>query len=280
MGGTGLMERADDVAPTDAARHLRARFARLDAAVREDAYLVDVGHRFASHAFLRRGTLAVYLRQVDFLADALPPYLGRPASAIDVLDWGCGKGHISYLLRKAGFRVTSADVADGGDDSAFQQAAPILREQGIEPVALRHPVELPFGQGSFDCVTSFGVLEHVPQDLASLREIRRVLRPQGLLYVSFLPYHTSWTQALARLRGDDYHDRLYSFGGVRRLAHAAGFEVLGIHLGQLLPKNPTPRHLSPVLEPIDQFLCRFTPLAFLATNLEVLLRPLAKPATP
>lgn len=215
----------------------------------------------------------MYLRQVDFLSKALSQYLGRKPRDIQVLDWGCGKGQISYLLRQAGFQVTSADVEEGGEDSAFHQLAPILEEQGIAPVPLRHPVELPFETGSFDCVTSFGVLEHVQQDLDSLKEIRRVLKPDGLLYIVFLPYRTSWTQAVARLRGDDYHDRLYTRRGMRRLARESGFDILGMHLGQLLPKNPVPRQWSSWLEPVDQVLCRYTPLALLATNLEILMRP-------
>jgi len=254
---------------------LRARFSRLDFSRRDEPYLVDLARRHPTHAFLGRGTLAVYQRQVGFLAEALPAYFGKQRSDIDILDWGCGKGHISYLLRQAGLHVTSADVAQGGTDSAFHQATPILQEQNIAPVPLADPVELPFGDASFDCVTSFGVLEHVAHDLASLKQIRRILRPQGLLYVSFLPYRTSWTQALARLRGDDYHDRLYTRRGVQSLARAAGFEILGMHFGQLLPKNPVPRRLSSLLEPVDQLLCRYTPLALLATNLEILMRPIA-----
>lgn len=259
---------------------LRAAFAKLVFATGADPYLVDVGTRVPSHAFLARGTLAVYLRQVGFLAQALPDYLKRGRQEIEVLDWGCGKGHNAYLLRQAGFRVVAADVAEaaaGGSDSSFRQATPILQEQGIAPVPLRHAYELPFEDGRFDCVTSFGVLEHVPHERESLREIRRVLKPGGLFYVSFLPYRTSWTQCLDRLSGGDYHDRLYTRSGVRRLARDAGFEVVGIHLGQLLPKNPVPRQLSGVLEPLDQLLCRFTPLGLLATNLEVILRP-ARPA--
>lgn len=265
-----------NITPDASLANLRDRFSRLTWATEHDAYLVDVAARVPSHAFLGRGTLAVYLRQVGFLAEALPAYLSKGNRDIRILDWGCGKGHISHLLTRAGFRVTSADVADGGEDSAFHQSAPILQERGIHPVPLRHAFELPFDDASFECVTSFGVLEHVPQDVESLKEIRRVLTPNGLLYVSFLPYRTSWTQALARLLGDQYHDRLYGVGQVRRLARDAGFEVVGMHLGQLLPKNPVPRQLSAFLEPIDQVLCRYTPLALLATNLEVLMRPIGR----
>jgi ubiquinone/menaquinone biosynthesis C-methylase UbiE len=54
-----------------------------------------------------------------------------------------------------------------------------------------------------------GVLEHVPNDQASLSEIVRVLKPDGLFFCFFLPTTLSWTQKVAHMRGNDYHDRLY-----------------------------------------------------------------------
>jgi len=83
----------------------------------------------------------------------------------------------------------------------FGQEAPIVQARGIAVTPLRHSIDLPFRDQEFDCVVSFGVLEHVQSDLASLHEIRRVLKPGGIVYVTFLPYFLSWTQALARLAG-------------------------------------------------------------------------------
>src|SRR5262249_41949592 len=151
-----------------------------------EPYLSDVARRVPSHRFLGNSTQAIYVRQVALLSRLLESQTGRPPDQIDVLDWGCGKGHISYLLSKLRYRVVSCDIACDADDSAFGQHAPINNERGHRVVALRDPIRLPFDDASFDCVTSFGVLEHVADDFASIREIHRVLKKDGVFYVSFL----------------------------------------------------------------------------------------------
>jgi len=188
------------------------------------------------------------------------------------LDWGCGKGQITYLLKKQGFAVTSCDIHNTeADDSTFGQEVPIIREQAIDVIPLSHAYQLPFGDKSFDCVVSFGVLEHVSSDADSLREIRRILKDRGIFYITFLPYFLSWTQQIARLRGETYHDRLYKKQSLVRLAESSGFTVVDISHGQLFPKNSVPLSLDRLLEPLDRWLCAYTPLRFLATNLEAVL---------
>jgi SAM-dependent methyltransferase len=243
----------------------------LTAKVAADPYLADVARRSPTHRFLGNVTQAVYQRQVDFLARILASHTQKAPGDLDVLDWGCGKGHIAYLLTRRGFRVTACDTRVSRDDSAFGQSTPIIDEQGISVTPLDDPVKLPFESASFDCVVSFGVLEHVADDLGSLKEIRRVLRPGGLFYVTFLPYALSWTQVLARLRGNNYHDRLYWRRRVHHLATVSRFSVRALWFGQLLPKNSVPFAFDSVCEPLDRILCRYTPLKYFATNLEAVL---------
>jgi len=236
-----------------------------------DPFLTDLAGRYPSHAFLGNATQGVYLRQVRFLREFCERYFLHPPSELRALDWGCGKGHISYLLRKQGFQTTSCDLQSTAADSAFGQQTPILESQSIRVVPLEDDVRLPFGAGDFDVAVGFGVLEHVPRDADSLAEIRRVVRPGGVLFVTFLPYFLSWTQGVARLRGDGYHDRLYSAGTFRSLAERAGWQVLDLWHGQLFPKNSA-RYPDPDLfEKLDRLLTEFTALRYFATNLEAVL---------
>jgi SAM-dependent methyltransferase len=250
-------------------RRLRATLAKP---VPADPYLTEISGRISSHAFLRGCTQAVFIRQVDFLTQLLRARSGREPNEIRLLDWGCGKGHIAYLLRRQGFDVLASDRAYESGDSAFGQQTPILTESGIEVVPLTDPIRLPFPDDHFDCITSFGVLEHVTSDQGSLREIHRVLKKPGFFYVTFLPYFLSWTQALARLRGNSYHDRLYKQRQVTDLATQAGFEIEAMWLAQLFPKNSIPYRWDALLEPVDRVLCRLTPLGYFATNLEIVMR--------
>lgn len=243
----------------------------LSSPIGRDDFLLQTARGNPSHQFLGSSTQAIYRRQVAFLAAILHEYTQAPADQIKILDWGCGKGHITYLLQARGFKVTSCDVLSTSDDSAFGQEVPIVQLKGISVVPLAHVSQLPFEDQTFDCVVSFGVLEDVHSDVASLKQIRRILKPGGLFFITLLPYFLSWTQALARLRGITYHDRLYNHQQLRLLAQNAGFHVAATSHAQLFPKNIVHIALDPVLEPIDRFLCQWTPLKYLATNLEAVL---------
>ena len=226
----------------------------------------------ASHFFLANSASQnTYLYQVEFVQTFSEQYFRKPLPELNVLDWGCGKGHVSFLLQERGARVVSCDhFAEGGtdDDSAFGQRTPIIRRAGISVDRLDDPIELPYTDGAFDVVLSFGVLEHVPKDLESLKELRRVLRPGGLLFCFNLPYLLSWTQQLSHLRGGYYHDRLYTKAQTAGLLRRAGYVPLDIWHRQLFPKNNVHYPFYRVFETLDQFLVRFTPMRFLATNIE------------
>jgi len=240
----------------------------LSKPVKLDSYLLNVSSRTATHKFLGGATQGCYIRMVKLLA-SIYTQQGLDLSTVRVLDWGVGKGHISYLMKVAGFDVKSCDVVSSDDDSSFGQDTPILREKSINVIPLNDPWLLPFKDGEFDMVVSFGVLEHVPNDYESLRELRRIIKPGGIFFFSFLPYWLSWSQRLAHLRGNRYHPRLYKVRRLARMASDASFEVDHIWHGQLFPKNSFPH--SNHLERVDRFLTRVTPLKYFATNIEGIL---------
>jgi len=240
----------------------------LSAPVRLDSYLLDVSMRAETHKFLGNATQGCYIRMVQLLT-SIYTQQGRDLSKVRVLDWGAGKGHISYLLKAEGFNVTSCDVRSSADDSSFGQITPIIEEKSIDVISLYDPWILPFKDGEFDLIISFGVLEHVPNDFESLREIRRVVKRGGIFFFSFLPYWLSWTQGMAHLRGNLYHHRLYKTKALAQLAGNAGFKIASIWHGQLFPKNSVPH--SNLLERLDRFLTHSTPLKYFATNIEGIL---------
>lgn len=240
----------------------------LSAPVKLDSYLLDVSKRIQTHKFLGGATQGCYIRMVQLLA-SIYTQQGRDLSTVRVLDWGTGKGHISYLLKAAGFNVISCDIASAEDDSSFGQDTPILKEKSISVISLNDPWILPFKDGEFDLVVSFGVLEHVPNDYESLRELHRVIKPGGIFFFSFLPFWLSWSQRLAHLRGNWYHPKLYGTKTLTHMAVNAGFKVGSIWHGQLFPKNSFPH--SNLLERVDRFLTWSTPLKNFATNIEGIL---------
>ena len=231
-----------------------------------------------SHEFLvNAASQNTYLYQLEFIRTLSEGYFGRALSELAILDWGCGKGHVSFLLKRLGVQIKSCDYCSTeihDDDSAFGQDVPIIKAADISVDRLTHPTRMPYPEKTFDAVLSFGVLEHVSDDFESLREIRRILRPGGLFFCFNLPYFLSWTQRVMRLLGDSYHDRLYSKSLAQSLLNRAGFELVDIWHRQLLPKNRVRYPFYRIFESADQFLVSRTPLRYFATNIEfVAVRP-------
>jgi SAM-dependent methyltransferase len=185
-----------------------------------------------------------------------------------VLDWDCGKCHVSYLLKKRNIDVLSCDIdTTEHSDSAFGQYTPIAEFSKINIIPLKHEYILPFADKSVDVVISFGVLEHTADDKKSLVKINRILKPNGLFFCFWLPYKYSWKQKREQLKGSHYHDRLYDKNNVKYLLKQTQFNLLDYWYRDLLPKRFAPSFYRSI-ENFDNWLCRNTMLKHFASNIE------------
>ena len=108
--------------------------------------------------------------------------LGITATGKRVLDVGCGPGNLLVAL--------SADmpaflVGVDVDPHFLRIGRSEMETAGVVPTLLRAALpRLPFADESFDLVTCFLVMPHVPDDRAALTELARVLKPGGTLAIS------------------------------------------------------------------------------------------------
>ena len=133
---------------------------------------------------------------------------GRPR----ILDVGCGTGANLELLGNYG-------EAEGVDVSP--EALAFCRARGLTNVRQGEAEKLPYKDGSFDLVTALDVVEHLDDDVAGLREMRRILRPSGraLLFVPAFMF-------LWGVQDDvSHHRRRYRLPELRRVLKEAGYEV-------------------------------------------------------
>lgn len=101
------------------------------------------------------------------------------AAGRDVLDVGCNTGYGTLRFMPVANRVVGADVSPRAIDAALHRAT-----DGRPEFVVTTGFELPFANGSFDLVTSFQVLEHVPDPKAFLGELVRVARPGGTVILA------------------------------------------------------------------------------------------------
>ncbi|MBN2212544.1 MAG: class I SAM-dependent methyltransferase [Sedimentisphaerales bacterium] len=139
----------------------------------------------------------------DYPADVTPTLLGKIFSwpvfiwsrmlwrNFDVFPWhgegrlldvGCGGGAYLLRMRQFGWRVQGMDFSE--------RAVNVCREQDLD-VRQGVNVEKLYEPKSFDVVTLWHVLEHVPSPTQTLMQIRHVLTDEGLLVLA-VPNFDSW----------------------------------------------------------------------------------------
>ncbi len=96
----------------------------------------------------------------------------------------------------------------------------LARERGAGEVIAGSVLEMPFEADSFDLAASLDVIEHLEDDLAALRELRRVVAPGGSLLVTVPAYQWLWS-------GHDeinHHFRRYTRRSLQRAGEEAGWQ--------------------------------------------------------
>lgn len=127
-----------------------------------------------------------------------------------ILNVGAGGGDTSVMLQAFG-TVRSVEL-----DQALYSYCRDIRKLEVD---LASVLSLPYEENSFDMVCLFDVLEHVEEDNAALKELRRVVKPGGYIFMTAPAYQFLWS-------GHDVvnqHKRRYTRKELNEKAAAAGF---------------------------------------------------------
>jgi SAM-dependent methyltransferase len=182
----------------------------------EERHWWYIGMRRISEALLRR---------------YLPPCSG----ARRILDAGCGSGGTTRWLEQYGC-VTGMDL--------MPEAIELAQQRGVKRLVRGSVEAIPFRSGTFDLVTSFDVLYHlaVGDDLAAMAELKRVLRPGGVLLVRVAAY--DWIRGAHDAATHTRHR--YTRGELVGKLRQTGFEVLRSSYANfsLFPLAPAKRLLE------------------------------------
>jgi ubiquinone/menaquinone biosynthesis C-methylase UbiE len=174
-----------------------------------------------------------------------PPYLGMPAKFHDlclqvaghvagrVLDIGCGHG---ILLERAFQRFPS--IQPCGCDLSSVMCSKTLSRNTKAGIVQADAEDLPFAQDTFDHVFMLEVLEHVPDAVRALREVKRVLRTKGTFVVA-VPnkdwfHYEQHMRTRKEHRSIDDHWHWYGTAEIKGLLKGVGFTPMKVRGGENL----------------------------------------------
>ena len=166
----------------------------------------------------------------------------RPGDLL--LDLGCGFGRHAFEGFRRGARVIACDMAldelreVGGLFDAMVGAGEASPD-GLGACVNGDATCLPFQDDTFDRIIASEVMEHIPDDLAALDELTRVLKPGGTMAITipaWLPEKICWALS------DEYHApfvegghvRIYTENELRQKMRGAGLEDGAAHLAHAL----------------------------------------------
>ncbi len=124
-----------------------------------------------------------------------------------VLDLGCGTGMLlNELARRSGFVV--------GIDSSPEMLELARKRRGSAALVLADADHLPFADRSFDAVVSVTLLQNMPSPAATVREVARVTKPEGIVIMTTLKHKHSLDELECWIRTAGF--KPLSSGGVGR----------------------------------------------------------------
>jgi 2-polyprenyl-3-methyl-5-hydroxy-6-metoxy-1,4-benzoquinol methylase len=220
---------------------------------------------YVSHTETKKGLInRIYLLARKYALGRKKKLLNTKAPAKgNLLDYGCGTGAFLHTMGSNGWQVTGVEP----DEGARKLAASRIGKEILTP---EHLVKL--DDGSFDIITLWHVLEHVPEPVLSCKEFYRLLKPGGKLILA-LPNHLS--QDAQKYRGAwaayDVPRHLFHFNSlnIKNIANKIGFskmEVLPMKMDAFYISWLSEKYLNHSMAPIRALISGFNSNLFAGSN--------------
>ncbi|MDQ6716229.1 MAG: class I SAM-dependent methyltransferase [Actinomycetota bacterium] len=148
-----------------------------------------------------------YRERRHLLAKALSGV--RPGDALDV---GAAGGGNTRVLRDLGWRPVALEYGVEGAEVAHERGLQTLRADATR---------IPLADGSLDLVVAFDILEHIEDDELAVREVRRLLRPDGTYLIAVPADPRLWSAHDVAVD----HVRRYTRETLSSVLHRGGFDV-------------------------------------------------------
>ena len=193
-----------------------------DASLLEEVYNEDY---WTSTAAKERGytdyrrDAPLYMRTYRRRLAVVRRHFGRPGRVLDV---GCAAGYFLRVMQEEGWEVTGLEPSQ----AIRPQAEQLIGRENVRAGLLG---DVDFEASSFDLVTMWDVIEHIPDVVSAVREVARLLAPGGKLLIETQNVDSRAAKVLGRRWQHYKHaEHIYHFNArtLKRVLERGGFEIL------------------------------------------------------
>jgi SAM-dependent methyltransferase len=214
------------------AAYYDAHKGKLDAIMRARVE-APVDFRLTTEHFASMATVFPYLYHAALVERTLAK--GGVADPL-ILDWGAYLGQVTYMLKDK-YAVDAYNPVRNDLIDYWHRQFGVTRSLFGEKSDLREgKVSLP--ANTYDAVICSGVLEHTfefgMEDVRALRELHRVLKDDGYLFIWHLPCANSWEERQSRRPGAWRHILAYELDEILVKLSLTGYRIVGIEKNNLI----------------------------------------------
>ena len=168
----------------------------------------------------------------------------------NVLDFGCGSGYLTLMLSRFinkvhGHEYQGKWVGQSYGNSSYHNGflfiqSFIKKMLGSPSFGFYKSLPLKFENESFDGIVLYAVIEHLDKSIENevLKEIHRVLKPGGFVFIAKLPRKNSYQERICPLLKINSHERLYTEKDVSEILNRNGFEITKIDKTGMFINHP------------------------------------------
>jgi len=215
-----------------------------------------------------------------------------PSNNLRILDLGCGYGYNTRILSCL-FPESKITGVDYGNDC--KKAWDLIQKKGLKIKFINSDArKLPFNNNSFDIVISWGLLEHIGEEKINkitykekqleeekcVREVHRVLKPNGYFMLNYLPNKFSYIEFITNHFETYSHPKKFTKKEIYSLLKKNDFQLIDISRVHFLPSiyyvmgnviGNIFNKYSKLINFLDKLLL-YLPISFLAQDFEIVVK--------
>ena len=195
---------------------------------------LDLGSAIAVRLTKYTGKSKEFIHPKHFLEES--PWFTKYINGYDmILDLGSGNGQNSLKTAKIANEVVGIEI----DENLIKISQRTAKQKQLKNVRfIKGDLEkkIPFKDETFSKVIFLDVLEHLHNRKQILNEIRRVLKPRGLVFIGVPNKNTSWKKYQRSVKvcsfSDSDHKIEFSQKSISKLISESSYKILSFGYGK------------------------------------------------